>query len=169
MRWLALILVCFGIFWQPALGADTTSKPQSILSALSMTDLGETLDLLGLAYEPQKIDGQKVVANTRLVVADGVTWFVYGYNCQDGEDICSEFQMRAVLQTQKNQNGTRFDLEQWNRDNRFVRAYASSTGQALVLEMDVYLAGGVMLSNVTDQILLWRQSLRKFSLELQQK
>jgi len=59
------------------------------------------------------------------------------------------------------------DIDQWNRENRFVRAYRSPSGNALILEMDVYLAGGVALGNVTDQILLWRQSLRKFSLAIE--
>ncbi len=74
--------------------------------------------------------------------------------------------MRAVIETDSLQLDIPFDIDQWNRNKRFVRAYRSTSGQALILEMDIYLAGGVTLSNITDQILLWRQSLREFSLAL---
>ncbi|MBL4597192.1 MAG: YbjN domain-containing protein [Robiginitomaculum sp.] len=136
-------------------------------TAFTIQDLAETLDLLGLKYTQEPVDGLGVIADNRLVVDDGVVWFIYGYNCQDAEQSCTEFQMRAVIQETKQAANTLLDIDQWNRENRFVRAYRSPSGNALILEMDVYLAGGVALGNVTDQILLWRQSLRKFSLAIE--
>jgi len=127
-----------------------------------MNDVAETIDLLGLEHSTQTIKGENIVADTRLIVSDGIIWFIYGYNCTQTPQNCSELQFRAVIEYKANEQQPLLDLNLWNAKNRFVRAYTTPGAKTVILEMDVYLAGGVTLSNVTDQILLWRQSLRKF-------
>ncbi len=164
-------MAAIATFWFGATGvrADasrTNRYHQQLYSSLTMQDAGETLDLLGLPYHAEAVNSNGVVANTRLVVADGLVWFMYGYNCKGRIESCPELQLRAVITSEQISAQSSWDLDHWNRQNRFVRAYQSGSGKAVILEMDIYLAGGVALTNITDQILLWRQSLREFSLYL---
>lgn len=163
-------LIIWLLFGSIALAEPKAAKPQpTIYSSLHMQDVTEALDLLGLEHQTQEIDGQEVVADVRLVVRDRIVWFMYGYNCHDQTQNCSELQMRALIEQNEAAGNQLENLNQWNRQNRFVRAYTSSSGKTVVLEMDIYLAGGIALGNLTDQILLWRQSLREFSVFLKQQ
>ncbi|PHR57143.1 MAG: hypothetical protein COA47_12085 [Robiginitomaculum sp.] len=159
-------LLCLSAISASAEPGRTSRYTQQLYSSLTMQDAGETLDLLGLPYHAEAVNSGGVVANTRLVVADGLVWFMYGYNCQGRIESCPELQLRAVITPEQTTQEPSWDLDYWNRQNRFVRAYQSGSGKAVILEMDIYLAGGVALTNITDQILLWRQSLREFALYL---
>jgi hypothetical protein len=164
---LALIATFFVLTAEPVAAQTTTPKPRPhIYTALSLQDFSDALNLLGLANQLEAIDGQNVVANARLVVADGITWFVYGYNCQDSAQTCTELQFRAVFDLHAKIGLQPPDLNEWNRKSRFVRAYSTNNQEALVLEMDAYLGGGVTLSNLTDQALLWRQALAGFGQQM---
>jgi hypothetical protein len=152
-----------------SLASKAAEQQPVIYTELTINDVAETLDLLGLAYQLEPVAGEGIVADTRLVVLDKMTWFLYGYNCNGEQQKCSELQIRAVIQHTIN-DGKRPDLlNTWNRKSRFVRAYSSVSDKAIILEMDIYLAGGVALGNITDQFLLWRQSLSEFTPYLEQE
>ncbi len=152
-----------------ARGNEAVSSRQ-IYAAMTMQDVAETLDLLGLTHQQQDIEGKNIVANTRLAVMDGVTWFIYGYNCTKPDarpQACGELQLRALIETQADPEQNSISLNQWNQQNRFARVYTSDSDKTIILEMDIYLSGGITLSNFVDQLLLWRGSLRKFALFLE--
>lgn len=57
-------------------------------------------------------------------------------------------------------------IEEWNRTRRFARI--SAQGQALVLSMDVMVAGGVSKDHLRAQCELWDHLMRQFLVFLQQ-
>ncbi|PHS26916.1 MAG: hypothetical protein COA84_05525 [Robiginitomaculum sp.] len=126
-----------------------------------MDDLADTLLLEGLRFKEVPIDGQGMVANRRFDVDDGVQWSVLGYDCEN-ENGCSELQLRAVFRAGGPENVVLKLLNDWNKANRFTRAYLGNEVSA-ILEMDIYLSGGQSLKNIREQIIIWRQSARRFS------
>ncbi len=126
-----------------------------------MDDLAETLLLEGLRFVQVPIDGKGIVSNQRFDITDGVEWSVLGYDCE-GEDGCSELQLRSVFQTSATAATVFVQLNTWNSSNRFTRAYAMNKTN-VILEMDIYLSGGQSLKNIREQITIWRQSVRRFS------
>lgn len=141
-------------------------KPETRLYyALSVEDLAEAFLVMGLRFERETIDGQGIVANMRLNVIDGVRWSAIGYACGDATG-CAEFQMRAVFKAAGDEATVLPQLNAWNASNRFTRAYLSSKGDTVILEMDVYLHGGQALQNITELVTIWRQSARSFSTQL---
>ncbi|MBL1430297.1 MAG: YbjN domain-containing protein [Robiginitomaculum sp.] len=149
--------------------SEATEQQPNVYTEIAIADVAETLDLLGLPYQLEPVAGEGIVADTRLVVLDKMTWFLYGYNCSGQQQKCSELQMRAVIQRTVSDEKRPDLLNTWNRNSRFVRAYTSVSSKAVILEMDIYLAGGVALGNITDQFLLWRQSLSEFTEYLEQE
>ncbi len=139
--------------------AEPLSTPK-LYRGITMDDLGETLLLEGLRFAQVPIDGQGVVADRRFDVSDGVEWSVLGYSC-DGENGCTELQMRSAFNAGSQSALVIFELNRWNAANRFTRAYLA--GDSVVLEMDIYLNGGQSLQNIREQITIWRQSVRRFS------
>lgn len=142
--------------------APASAPPAKLYRALSMEELAQTLLLEGLRFEHQTIDGKGIVANERLNVYDGVRWSAFGYDCDD-ESECTEFQMRAIFQAAGVEATILPRLNTWNATNRFTRAYLAATGHNVILEMDVYLNGGQSLQNISEQVAIWRQSVRRFS------
>ncbi|MBL4618194.1 MAG: YbjN domain-containing protein [Robiginitomaculum sp.] len=157
----SLLLVTLVI--SASFASEAGEQQPSIYTELTITDVAETLDLLGLSYQLEPVAGEGIVADTRLVVLDKMTWFLYGYNCNGEQQKCSELQMRAIIEHANDDKIPPDLLNVWNRNSRFVRAYPSVSGKAIILEMDIYMAGGVALGNITDQFLLWRQSLSEFT------
>lgn len=138
-----------------------TAEPAHIYRGISMDDLGQALLLQGLRFVQVPIDGKGVVANERFDVSDGVEWSVLGYACEN-EEGCSELQLRSVFQAQKDEAVVLSRVNDWNASNRFTRAYVMD-GVNVILEMDIYLRGGQTLENINEQIIIWRQSARRFS------
>ncbi|PHS25185.1 MAG: hypothetical protein COA85_07240 [Robiginitomaculum sp.] len=153
---LALFLVTGAL---PTL-AESTAETK-LYRGLSMDDLAETLLLEGLRFVQVPIDGKGMVANQRFDVSDGVEWSVLGYDCEN-KDGCSEVQLRSVFRDAAAQDVVLSKLNDWNAANRFTRAYLGN-GNAVILEMDIYLHGGQSLKNIREQITIWRQSVRRFS------
>jgi Putative bacterial sensory transduction regulator len=145
-----------------ALPVQAEVSPETrMYRGLSMEDLAETLLLEGLRFVQVPIDGKGMVANQRFDVSDGVEWSVLGYDCENDEG-CSEIQLRSVFRDAAAADVVLSKLNDWNAANRFTRAYLGK-GNAVILEMDIYLHGGQSLKNVREQITIWRQSVRRFS------
>ncbi len=173
-------LVCAGLFALPAAGMTAQTKEKNkpapkaapvpdnpVYNALTMADVGQIMLLAGLSYEVQDIKGEGVVANQRLVVHDQLDWSVFGYDCAPDTAACHELQLRAVFllpATGPVRDNALLEVNRWNANNRFTHAYKKKT--ALILEMDIYIGGGLGLRNLLDEILIWRQSVRRFSSSL---
>lgn len=62
-------------------------------------------------------------------------------------------------------NMTLRDVNDWNREKTFTKAYLDNDGD-LVLEMDVDLYGGVTIARIKDSIRTYNMSLLAFILEI---
>lgn len=83
---------------------------------------------------------------------DGLRYSVIFYGCTDGAD-CTSIQFRA--QWSLEDPITLEQINAWNRDYRFGKAYLDDDG-ALTLEWDVNLDGGITHHNLDDNFDWWR-------------
>jgi hypothetical protein len=79
------------------------------------------------------------------------------YNCTEGRD-CKSLMFSATWKTEKLTDAMMSD---WNRGQRFGKAYLDTEGQATV-EMNVNLHGGVSRANLDDTVDWWRLVLIEF-------
>jgi hypothetical protein len=79
------------------------------------------------------------------------------YNCTEGRD-CKSLKFSATWEAE---DLTDAMMSDWNREQRFGKAYLDKEGQATV-EMNVNLHGGVTRANFDDTIDWWRLVLSEF-------
>ena len=99
-------------------------------------------------------DGGRAIASS----SDGHTWKIYMYDCnKDGR--CGSLQFSMGLDTSGAFNAEK--VNDWNRDNRWARAYIDSVNDPWV-EYDVDLTPGGTYELLNDEFTTWRNSVKHF-------
>ena len=144
-----LRLVVLSLLAQPALaaaqGIDATD-PEAIAALLRAE--GYTARVGADSHGDPKIDSG----------SQGADWILFFYGCTENRD-CQSVQFYAGFDLAEGLPVER--LNDWNRGNRFGRAYADADGDPII-EFDVNLAGGVSEANLRDTVGLWSAVLRGF-------
>ncbi len=89
--------------------------------------------------------------------AEGGGFHVSQYDCKG--NICGSLQFWVGFDTKGAFTADR--INNWNRDNRWVRAYVDKVNDPW-LEMDVDLTPGGTYENLDDEFAIWRDALRRF-------
>jgi hypothetical protein len=122
---------------------------------LTVEEIQSWLQSAGYKAEIQTSkDGTKNVYSA----ADGTGFHIYPYDCKKGPR-CASFQFSVGLDTKGALNATK--INDWNSNNRWVRAYIDKVNDPWV-EMDVDLSPGGTYENLNDEFAVWRDSLASF-------
>ncbi len=89
--------------------------------------------------------------------ADGQNFHIYQYDCK--EKRCGSFQFSVGFNTKGAFNPEK--MNDWNRDNRWVRAYVDKVNDPW-LEYDIDLTPGGTYELLNDEFAIWRDSLGRF-------
>lgn len=89
---------------------------------------------------------------------DGVSYSIYFMNCTDGKN-CEDLNFYAGFLDLKPKQD---DINGWNRDKRFGKAYIDGDGDAVV-EMDLNLEHGVSSDNLKADIEVWSLVLDQYT------
>ena len=87
-----------------------------------------------------------------------VSYSIYFMNCTDNED-CEDLNFYAGFLDLKPKQE---DINSWNRDKRFGKAYIDSDGDAVV-EMDLNLEKGISSDNLDADISVWSLVLDEYT------
>lgn len=93
--------------------------------------------------------------------SDGTNYGVYFYGCTDGA-ACTSIQFATGWEKQE---VTLADVNAWNMDKRFSRAYLDEENDPMI-EMDVNLEYGVHPDNLDDTFDLWLSLMNQFKKKL---
>jgi len=89
---------------------------------------------------------------------DDVSYSIYFMNCTDNKD-CEDLNFYAGFLDLKPKQE---DINSWNRDKRFGKAYIDSDGDAVV-EMDLNLEHGISTDNLKADIDVWQLVLGEYT------
>lgn len=148
---LAAVPACLAVL--PA----AAQRQETVYDRLTVDTVRDVLLLNGLSVVTQEVDGEQVVADDRLAVDDFSVWYVYLYNCEQGEG-CGDAEFRIAY------SGADPSLEAmnaWNARYRFTRAYRS--GDLAVLSMDINADGGVTAASISSLVPVWRRAVARFA------
>jgi len=121
---------------------------------MTINDLVSWLQGQGYKAEIQTAkDGSHNIASA----ADGSNFHIYQYDCKNGR--CGSMQFSVGFDT-KGAFGPG-PMNDWNRDNRWVRAYVDKVNDPW-LEYDVDLTPGGTYELLNDEFAIWRDSLGRF-------
>lgn len=90
--------------------------------------------------------------------AEGTNFHISQYDCKAG--VCGSMQFWVGFDTKGAFSPAR--INEWNRKNRWVRAYVDDVNDPW-LEYDVDLTPGGTYEILDDQFAIWRGQLKKFS------
>lgn len=127
---------------------DMDEEPGTILTGLDPSAIGDILDEAGYAYELDISTGEAFL--TVDATEDGVDDFTIVFNECDGVVDCSDLMMRVDVGTEH--AVPMWVFNDWNKENRLMRAYWDDENQTSVMEMDINAYGGIGQSNVEYQI-----------------
>ena len=99
-------------------------------------------------------DGTKNIYSS----SNGQNFHIYQYDCKNGNR-CGSLQFSVGFNTKGAFNGDK--MNDWNRDNRWVRAYVDKVNDPW-LEYDVDLEPGGTYELLNDEFGIWRDSLDHF-------
>lgn len=122
-------------------------------NGMTIKEMAAWLQSAGYKAEIQTIDGRKII----LSGAEGSDFRIYPEDCK-GER-CSSLQFAVGFDTKGALTVNK--INEWNRQNRWVRAYIDTTNNSW-LEFDVDLAPGGSYENLNDEFALWRTQLTNF-------
>jgi hypothetical protein len=88
---------------------------------------------------------------------DGVGFHIYQYDCKAGR--CGSLQFAVGFNTKGAFSPVK--MNDWNRDNRWARAYIDKTNDPW-LEMDVDLTPGGTYELLNDEFATWRSAFSNF-------
>jgi len=115
--------------------------------------------LIGLGAEVSET--QRQGDQTFVQVTDGaISWLLFFNACQ--ADVCGDVQFSAVF---TNETVTEARVNEWNRDNRFLKAFYSlgADGRPLAaVQYDVLIMAGLGVDQLTDHTVLWIELLNGF-------
>lgn len=89
--------------------------------------------------------------------ADGQNFHIYQYDCKG--KVCGSFQFSVGFNTKGAFSPEK--MNDWNRDNRWVRAYVDKVNDPW-LEYDIDLTPGGTYELLNDEFAIWRDSLGRF-------
>ena len=139
-----------------ALGLFSNAAAARDLPAGGMTldDIASWLQSAGYKAEIQTTDD-----GTRNIYsgAEGSNFHIYQYDCKGTR--CGSLQFSVGFST-KGAFGAE-PMNEWNRHNRWVRAYSDKVDDPW-LEFDVDLTPGGTYELLNDEFAIWRDSLRRF-------
>ena len=149
MRYMLLALAAGAASWACPAQAQ-------MVRAQDPAGVARTLEAAGYAAEP----GADAVGDPMITSHhNGTTWQLYFYNCTDNR-ACATVQFHSGYTV-----ADRVSLEsinEWNRTQRFGRAYLDGEGDP-ILEMDVDLDdGGLSPLLFVDNVEFWLSSLTRF-------
>jgi Putative bacterial sensory transduction regulator len=122
---------------------------------LSAEDVAAWLQNAGYAAKIEtERSGRKTIASS----AEGLDFHISMYDCHNGPR-CASLEFFIGFDTKGAFNATQ--MNEWNRDNRWVRAYVDKANDPW-LEMDVDLSPGGTYEGLTDQFAIWRSELPDF-------
>lgn len=122
-------------------------------NGMTIKEMAAWLHGAGYKAEIQTVDGRKVI----LSGAEGSDFRIYPEDCK-GER-CSSLQFAVGFDTKGALTAGK--INEWNQQNRWVRAYVDKTNDPW-LEYDVDLAPGGSYENLNDEFALWRSQLTNF-------
>lgn len=131
----------------PAMATISAAEPATVVQAL-----------VKMGYKAEMMKGDKGDPYISSA-SSGTTFFIFFLGCTNGTG-CATVQFFTAMS--KPSNGSLSAMNEWNRDNRFGRAYLADNGSAR-LEMDVDLDDGGM-SNLLfeDNFEFWVAYMTKF-------
>jgi hypothetical protein len=118
----------------------------------------EVASWLQSAGYPAKIQTEKDGSQTIQSAADGADFHIDMYDCHHTPR-CSSLEFFAGFNTKGAFNAAK--MNDWNRNNRWVRAYVDSTNDPWI-EMDVDLYPGGTYEGLKDQFGIWRDEFASF-------
>ncbi|MER5170962.1 YbjN domain-containing protein [Thioclava sp. GXIMD2076] len=131
----------------PALANTVTATPAAILAAMRAD---------GLQAQQETDDYGAPMLVSQL---NGTHFSVYFYGCKSGAQ-CQNIQFSTGYDLDRPLDARR--INDWNRDNRFGRAYLDDDGDPFI-EMDINMAGnGVTQQNFSTSLGLWQTVTRDF-------
>lgn len=124
--------------------------------------IGSVLSDLGVQYELKKLDNgdPRLVINTGALAAKGMQ--IDFWDCTPSNE-CEDMTIRAWFAAKP--PATLANVNAWNRDKRFTRAYIDSDNEAN-LEMDINATGGVGMGNIQIMMKSYFQWVSEFPREV---
>lgn len=139
----------------------TTSMAPKILDVVAVEQLADLFKASGYRVTPAEQNGIVQLMSA----SQGVGFAVRFGNAAATPDSYLDYTLSCALQVQ---GDLPMELvSSWNRTKRFARL--SSTGQFLLLEMDVVVAGGVTERHLSSTIELWDRLIQEFLLHLRNR
>lgn len=137
------------------LGSTQVVTAQSLLDATDVDAIVEIARGYGsVTLETDTVGDPQLVGRM-----NGVRYTVNFYGCENGAN-CTTIQFRAAWVNSG--NVTMQDMNRWNQDKRFGKAYIDPEGDP-VIEWDVNLFGGVSRANLDDSFDWWRLVMADFN------
>jgi len=147
------ILICAATL-ALALVSNAASAKDLPAGGMTINDLVNWLQGQGYKAEVQTAkDGSKNIYSA----AEGSNFHIYQYDCKNGR--CGSLQFSVGFDT-KGSFGPG-PMNDWNRDNRWARAYVDKVNDPW-LEYDVDLAPGGTFEMLNDEFGIWRDTLGRF-------
>jgi hypothetical protein len=144
-----------------ALSLAALSLAPSSALAKDLPDGGMTLEEVAAWMKgeglPAEIKTGKDGAQTVASSLGGANFQVYPYDCKGGR--CGSIQFAAGFDT-KGAYGPA-PINDWNRDNRWTRAYSDKVNDPW-LEMDFDLTPGGTYELLDDELAIWRSAIERF-------
>ena len=135
-----------------ALMLAAPAAAQSV-SAGNSTEMAEYLRSQGLTVEITTAGNGNPLLTTS---SKGLNWQVYYYNCQSAT-VCDSMQFVLGF---SDIDITPDQINAWNRDKRFGRAFTS--GSSVVVQMDVVVEGGLSRATLAATMDYWNLILELF-------
>ncbi|SEQ43456.1 Putative sensory transduction regulator [Devosia sp. YR412] len=137
-----------------ALALTLSAQAQDLLTGADTDAILTAAKVLGTAELHTQPNGDPLIDAT----TNGTAYQIYFKNCT-AHAACEDLNFYVGFQIQPGLD----DINAWNRDKRFSRAYLDERGDAVV-EMDLDLVQGVTPNYLSSQLALWEQVVAEFAM-----
>ena len=132
-------------------GADSKNLPAK---GMTIDEIAKWLQGAGYKAQIQTANGEQNIYSS----ADGQNFHIYQYDCNKTKR-CGSFQFSVGFDTKGSFDPSK--VNDWNKDNRWVRAYVDKVNDPW-LEQDIDLTPGGTYELLDDEFAVWRMSLDHF-------
>ena len=133
-----------------------TAAPPTFINTDGMTGPEVAAWLQGRGFEA--VLGETAQGSPKIdSVRGGAKFQIYLYDCENGR--CQSLQFSAFFDLKEGITGP--VVNQWNRTNRYLKAYINDDGDPYV-QYDVNVNGGRTLSGLDDDFDVWADTLPSF-------
>lgn len=129
---------------------------QTLLDGNSLDDLLNIARGYGAADYEKQNNGDPMIRGK----LDGLPYLILFHNCKDNKN-CEDLNFYAGF-TGLDPNPTLEKLNEWNRDNYYIKAYIDKENDP-VMEMDVNLASGIIKGNLESYFEVWKYMMTKYT------